>query len=180
MGKIIPSSRPQATRDQVLAWIKAAGLDLAAEKVIVVGRRGYYRDTMGKPYVNDRNIYDDAVWIITTDDMRAYNFNADPSKYQKGIATLVAGVYKLVKWMHHGKYHALQIIRDVLKRDGLLGKSTGRRGINFHYGGNMGTGSKGCQTFPPAQYWQFQGHAYELMDHYGLQELTYLLTENAP
>lgn len=178
MGRILPPARPQASRADILKYITAEGLDLAAEKAIVVGVRGYYLNTMGQPHKNDRNLYDDAMFLVTADgDMRSYNCNVDPSKYRKGMASLVPGIYKLVKWMHHGKYKALQIVRDDVTRDSTPGHDVGRHGINFHYGGDRDTWSEGCQTFPQAQYWQFQGHAYELMDHFKLKEITYLLVE---
>lgn len=176
MSKIIPDSRPQASRSTIAKYARDAGLDLAAEKVIVVGVRGYYRDTMGEPFKNDRNIYDDAMFVLTEADMRSYNCNVDPSKFRPGIATLVAGVYHLVKWRHKGKYAALQILRDQVTRDREPGQVfSGRHGINFHYGGDKDTWSEGCQTFPRSQYWQFQGHVYELMDHYGKTDVAYLL-----
>jgi hypothetical protein len=177
MSKITPASRPQATKADILKIIKDEGLDIAAEKLILVGIRGYYTKTMGDPLKNDRNLYDDAMFVVTEKDLRSYNCNVDPSKYKKGIASLVVGIYKAVKWMHHGKYRALQIVRDDLVRDSTPGHDIGRHGINFHYGGDRDTWSEGCQTFPQSQYWQFQGHVYELMDQFGLKEVTYLLVE---
>lgn len=177
MSKLIPPSRPQASWNDILAHTMAAGLDLDKEKVIIVGVRGYYKRTMGNPFKNDRNLYDDAVFILTGDRIAAFNCNVDPSKYQKGIAKLVPGIYKVVKWMHKGKYKALQITQDVVERDGQPGTDTGRHGINFHYGGDNDTWSLGCQTFPQTQYWQFQGLIYELMTNHKLKEVTYLLTE---
>lgn len=178
MSKLAPKSRPQATHSAILQHLEKAGLDIRKEKVVIVGVRGYYKRTMGDPFKNDRNLYDDAIFIVTEQSLAAFNANADPSVFRKGIATLQPGVYDVVKWKHRGKYAALQIVKDVLKRDGQPGTSTGRRGINFHYGGNMSTtGSEGCQTFPPAQYWQFQGLVYELMDTHKKTSVKYVLVE---
>lgn len=174
---LVPRSRPQASREDVLRYIDAAGLNLGAEPVILVGVRGYYKRTMGKPFENDRNLYDDAMFILTSDRLAAFNCNVDPSKYRHGIASLIAGVYNVVKWRHKGKYAALQITDDAVTRDGEQGVDHGRHGINFHYGGDNDTWSEGCQTFPQSQYWQFQGLIYELMDTYKLSRIKYVLAE---
>lgn len=146
--------------------------------VLIVGVRGYYKRTMGNPYRNDRDLYDDAMFLIAAGEFHAYNCNVDPSKYRKGIASLVAGVYSLVKWRHKGKYAALQIVEDRVARDGQSKVDIGRHGINFHYGGDNDTWSEGCLTFPRSQYWQFQGRVYELMDDLGLKTVPFVLLEN--
>jgi len=146
--------------------------------VLVVGVRGYYLKTFGHPFKNDINVYDDAMFIVTAEKLAAFNWNVDPSHGKKGVATLVPGLYQLVKWMHRGKYAALQIIEDIVKRAGIAGLDKGRHGINFHYGGSSSTGSLGCQTAPYAQYWQFQGLVYELMDTHKLERVKYLLVNN--
>lgn len=178
MTAIIPKSRPKATRSDVLKYVddSGCGLNLNNSPVLIVGVRGYYKRTMGDPYRNDRNLYDDAIFILAPNEFHAYNANVDPSTYRKGIATLVPGVYDVVKWRHKGKYAALQIVKDTVARDGQTKLDTGRHGINFHYGGSYTTtGSEGCMTFPRPQFWQFQGHVYELMDHYGLSRAKFLL-----
>ena len=178
MKQILPPARPKATADEILAIVRDHGLDADAEKVLMVGIRGYYKNTLGKPFENDRNLYDDAMFVIARGGIVSFNCNVDPSKYRKGIASLATGIYKATKWRHKGKYPALQIVRDRVNRDDQTGTDEGRHGINFHYGGDADTWSEGCQTFPRAQYWQFQGLIYELMDTYKLKEVTYLLTEN--
>jgi lysozyme len=179
MSKKIPSSRPKATHAEIMQLVRN-NLDdflIEDEKLLIVGIRGYYKNTFGKPFENDRNFYDDAMFIVTADKLAAFNANVDPSRYRKGIATLKAGLYSLVKWRHRGKYAALQIAEDVVIRDHTPGESRGRHGINFHYGGDSDTWSKGCQTFPQSQYWQFQGRVYELMDRFKLKQVKYLLIE---
>lgn len=175
---LIPKTRPQAGRSDVLKYLADAGYDLGTWPVVIVGVRGYYKRTMGKPFENDRNLYDDAMFIVTADRLAAFNCNVDPSRYRKGIASLKAGIYNVVKWRHKGKYAALQITNDAVTRDGQSGVDHGRHGINFHYGGDNDTWSEGCQTFPQSQYWQFQGLIYELMDTHRLKSVPYILVEN--
>ena len=178
MSRLVPPTRPQATWEDVIAYLSAAGISISAEKAVIVGVRGYYKRTMGKPFENDRNLYDDAIFIVTERSLASFNGNVDPSKYRPGIATLVPGVYSAVKWRHKGKYKSLQIVRDTVTRDGQKGVDVGRHGINIHYGGSNDTWSEGCQTLPQAQYWQFQGLAYELMDTHKKDSIKYLLVEN--
>jgi len=176
---IKPQSRPKASRDEILKYLVAAGVDLAKEKVAVVGIRGYYKDTMGTPFVNDRNLYDDAFFVLTETGMTAFNGNVDPSKFRKGIASLVAGLYRLVKHRHKGKYDALTIVVDTVTRDGQAGTDKGHHAINFHYGGDFTTtGSEGCQTLPKSQWPEYQHLVYGLMDKFKLASVAYLLVEN--
>ena len=84
--------------------------------MIVVGVRGYYRDTMGAPGVNDRGIYDEAIFLHTPSATVAFNGNTDPSRVKKGsgtgarkgMASLNPGVWKVHRFdLHNGKYLAL-------------------------------------------------------------------------
>lgn len=168
---------PKMKRSEVLNTLQANGVDLGTEKAAILGIRGYYKRTMGDPLKNDRNLYDDAIFVISKDRFNAFQANTDPSVFRKGIATLLPGVYEAVKWRHHGKYAALQIETDRLTRDGKTGIDVGRHGINFHYGG-IGTWSEGCQTFRKADFTVFQRLVYELMDRYGLSRIKYVLVEN--
>ena len=145
---IIPNSRPRQTPEETKKIIAEKGI---TDAVVLVGVRGYYRDSMGKPGVNDRGIYDDAIFVVSPEVNAAFNANCDPAVFKAGIATLQTGVYECVKWRHHGKYNALQIVRDVLKRDGQNGEETGRHGINIHHGSDCATWSEGCQTLPASQ-----------------------------
>lgn len=149
-----------------------------SSNVALVGIRGYYLNTMGKQAVNDRGIYDDAIFIIAPKFFAAFQANVDPSIFRKGIATLKTGTYSVVKWQHRGKYDALQIVQDVLSRDGQTGETRGRRGINFHYGSETQTWSEGCQTLPQSTYWTFIRAVYSLMNAHILREIPYVLIEN--
>ena len=44
---IVPSSRPQMTQNELAARLQSHSLDRAKHPLIVVGIRGYFRDTMG-------------------------------------------------------------------------------------------------------------------------------------
>ncbi|MBA3770148.1 MAG: hypothetical protein H0X08_06595 [Blastocatellia bacterium] len=63
MSKLVPRTRPKATIDDLLPYLTRHTIAVAIEKVVVVGIRGYYKQTMGKPFENDRNLYDDAMFI---------------------------------------------------------------------------------------------------------------------
>lgn len=167
---------PKKTKDEIKKILSDNGIILDREKVCIIGIRGYYADTFGKPGVNDRNVYDDAIFVVSENDFGAFQANVDPSVYRHRIAQLVPGVYDAVKWRHKGKYDALQIVKDTVRREGVKNLDTGRHGINFHYGGS-GTWSEGCQTFPQSSYWFFLRKVYSLMDKYGKRSVKYLLID---
>lgn len=178
MSPIIPPSRPRETREEVEKIIAASGV---VSDVVIVGVRGYYRNSMGKPGANDRGIYDDAIFVVSPEAFAAFNANCDPSIFKKDIATLKPGVYQCVKWKHHGKVvvcDALQIVRDVLTRDGETGEFVGRHGINFHYGSDGATWSEGCQTVPKSQFQAFITLVYSEMNRHAMATIPYILVEN--
>lgn len=173
MGNV-PASRPKATRDQVLKLIPASVKD----KVVIVGVRGYYEDTMGKPGVNERNLYDDAIFVVTPGDFRSFNANTDPSVYRKGIATLAPGVHRYKKGQHKGKYFALRPATKgeelPVTRDGVSVPWPGIA-INIHKGGKNSTSSEGCQTLYPSQWQEFIDMVYAAMAKYGQGTVPYVL-----
>jgi hypothetical protein len=66
---------------------------------------------MGKPGVNDRGLYDDAIFIDSADGFTSFNgSNTDPSKRregigtgsQKGVAKVKAGAWYAHKFDTHG------------------------------------------------------------------------------
>jgi hypothetical protein len=161
MPTIVPSKRPELGRDAVEDFLQDAGVDLA--KPALVGRRGYYRDTMGKAGVNDLGIYDDAMFVVSPSDFASFNANVDPSRQRPGMATLVSGVWRYKIGTHniskdpatHPRYTALVQAGEVtVHRDG-IGNDTGWFGINIHKGGYTGTSSEGCQTIHPDQWSDF-------------------------
>lgn len=170
---MIPKRRPQAKFDAIL---KAVDDYKIMEKVFVVAVRGYYRDSMGKVGVNDRGIYDDAIFLCGPDFFAAYNANTDPGGYRrgrgfgssKGIATLKPGIYRShILGLHKGEYTALvqRAAPVTVIRDGINGdyEDTGYFGINIHRGGVRSVSSEGCLTIPPAQWADFISSVRRLM-----------------
>ena len=172
---IIPNSRPQRSLDEIKKILTDSGV---TEQVALVGVRGYYRDSMGKVGVNDRGIYDDAMFVVSPEAFVSFNANCDPSIYKSGIASLKANVYQCVKWRHKGKYAALQIVRDVVVRDGKSDEEVGRHGLNLHKGGFHNTYSEGCQTIYPSQYDEFIKLVYSEMNRHKQSTISYVLVEN--
>jgi len=157
-------------------------------KVILVGVRGYYRDSMGAKFKNDRGIYDDAVFILTPTLFAAYNFNTDPSAYRKGkgfgsakgMATLKTGIWKYQKGIHRGYQAFVQAGKVTVIRDGSPNyEDTGYFGINIHRGGNSGTSSLGCQTLPVSQWDVFKKSLYYQLDYYKQKTFEYFLIDEA-
>lgn len=180
---------------QLQPHLLAAGLDPAKDSVFVVGIRGYYRDTMGAPGVNDRGVYDDAIFLVSPSLFAAYNGNTDPSRVRrgsgfgagKGMANLKTGLYRAHRFgLHRGKYRALiQIGGPVtVVRDGNPPyDETGHFGINIHKGGFNTTSSEGCQTVHPSQWDSFITAAMDQAKRYhgaawGRTTIPYLLMDN--
>jgi lysozyme len=123
---------------------------------------------MGAPGVNDRGLYDDAIFIHSPSVFAAYNANTDPSFVRKGtgtgagkgMASLNPGAWFVHRFdKHKGRYLALcQRAGDVeVTRDGKIEpyQCKGNFGINIHKGGFNTTGSEGCQTIHPIQWESF-------------------------
>lgn len=142
---------------------------VAKGSVVVLGIRGYFRDSMGRKGENDRGIYDDAFIIAFHDRCVNFNGNTDPSGYKIGIATLIKGVWRFIAGKHkldqpHPRgYAAFRQLGDFkVTRDG-KGEDQGYFGINFHRGGEDTTSSLGCQTVPPDQWKEFRDSIYKEM-----------------
>lgn len=156
------------------------------EKVYLVGIRGYYKNSMGKPGENDRGIYDDAIVLVTPDGSLTFNANTDPSRYIKGVAQLCPGVHYYKKGKHgiskpSGAYPALRPATPdeslPVTRDGQKGVHKGIA-INIHKGGYTTTSSAGCQTIYPDQWAEFINVVYKAMDKEGQKTIPYVLVEN--
>ncbi len=174
---ITPQARPQMSRPEVLTYLTAANIDITKSLVVIVGMRGYYANTFGKPGANDIGVDDDAFFVVSPRAFRSFNGNTDPSVKRSKIATLLTGLYQAIKWLHKGKYRGYQITQDRVSREGLTGVDTGRHGINFHYHGSQKTDSEGCQTLPKSQYPEFVKLVDTEMDYYRVNEFIYLLVD---
>lgn len=168
MPSMLPSEKPRLHADELRRRIAPFGIDEDTHPLVIVGIRGYYRDTMGAPMVNDRGIYDDALFILSRQATVAFNGNTDPSRYRagqgtsesrKGMASLMPGAWFVHRFdLHNGKYLALcQRAGEVtVMRDGNPPyRDTGDFGINIHRGGINTTSSLGCQTLHPSQWDSF-------------------------
>jgi lysozyme len=188
---MIPKNKPLATQAAVEALavrqFYAAG-NSAMPEVFLVGVRGYYRDTMGKPGTNDRGIYDDAIFVFGPDTFAAFNANTDPSRFLSGVASLLPGVHWYRPGNHGiskpgGGYPAFRPATKgealPVRRDGETDVPSKRPGIaiNIHRGGNTTTSSAGCQTIPPAQWDAFHALVMSLLKRTGLKQFPYILLD---
>jgi len=131
-------------------------------KAIIVG----IRNENGK---NKINLFDDesCTLITATDELITNNFNTDPSIYReagRGVAILRPGVHPYTISFHHTnndrkRYVALRpktpgeyLPVFYYNERGVLRLRLGQA-INIHAGGDITTGSRGCQTFPKRQYY---------------------------
>lgn len=176
---MIPASVPQILREQAMALLSKRNLGDFA----LIGIRGYYRDTMGKPGLNDRGIYDDAIILITPTAYITFNANTDPSIAQRGVAVLAPGVWWYKIGIHglsktrKAQYKALvQAAKVTVIRDG-KGEDTGMFGINIHRGSLHSTSSLGCQTIYPPQWGSFIAAVESEMNRHGRTTIPYLLIE---
>ena len=179
MSLKLPPATPKATLDRVTRAIQNARV---SDTVVLVGVRGYYRDTMGKPGMNDRGIYDDAFFIVSPTHFSAWNANTDPSVARKGIATLIPGVHRYRKGMHGvTRGNPYPAFRPATKdeelpvmRDGEARASVGVA-INIHRGGINTTSSLGCQTVPPVQWDGFYAALSGELKRHGVKDFPYVL-----
>ena len=190
-------ARPKLSQNELAEKIKPYKIDRIEYPLIVAGIRGFYRDSLGAPGVNDRGIYDDAIFIDTADAFAAFHGNTDPSRFRgegfseatKGIASLNPGAWFVHRFdKHRGDYLALcqRAGKVTVTRDGKKENytNTGEFGINIHRGSFHGTSSLGCQTIHPEQWDSFINLAIDLARRYHGQKwkqavIPYVLMENA-
>lgn len=192
----VPDAKPDCTRAMVEGWVRGLQVTeaakgaaaLASGKPCLVGRRGYYRDSMGEVGVNDRGIFDDAIVLLAADTFQTFNGNTDPAVFRRGIATLHPGVWRYRQGIHglskpkDRQYPALvQAAPVTVSRDADAGQTrvteTGYFGINIHRAGNFETLSEGCQTVYKPQWAVFFGAVVSLMKDHGVESIPYILTE---
>ncbi len=174
---------------EVLAMqaLAQAGITTVPE-VIVVGVRGYYRDTMGAPGKNDRGIYDDAIFVIGPDTYASFNANTDPSAWRSGVASLLPGVHRYRPGNHGitrpgGGYPAFRPATKgealPVRRDGESAVPSSRPGIaiNIHRGGYNTTSSEGCQTIHPSQWDAFHSLVTMQLKRTGTTRFPYVLVD---
>ena len=176
---LVPNARPEMGRHAAEQLLHAHGVEGPA----LLGRRGYYRDTMGKPGENDRGIYDDAIMLVTPTAYVTFNANCDPSRYARGMAVLAPGVWRYKVGIHGlsrpkaEQYEALVQAAPVTVRRDQQGNDTGWFGINIHRGGRTTTGSLGCQTIHPSQWEAFLALVKAELHRHGIVTIPYVLTE---
>lgn len=186
--EIVPATRPNALRSSVLAYVTDGRM--LPKYPYLIGRRGYYGDSMGAINQNDINVYDDAIFLVEEDTILAFNANCDPSRYVQHVASLKPGRY-LYQAGTHGlskpkeqQYEALvQAAPVTVSRYGEADES-GWFGINIHCGGVTTTSSLGCQTIPAAQWGDKHDHkpgdfmteVHRAMTRYGKNTIPYILT----
>lgn len=174
---VLPGSRPRLTRGEVEQLLAAFGIKV--DRAIIVGYRGYYRDTMGEPGKNDRGVFDDALIIISPRTFSTFNGNTDPSQRGGRLASLVPGAWQMKRGTHHpgtpGAYACLvQAAPVTVLRDNGV-RETGEFYIHIHHAGFNTTTSAGCQTVYMGQWDEFRT-LYEIeMDFYQQHEITYAL-----
>jgi hypothetical protein len=169
MPALVPDHKPRLSTAELQELLLTFNCDPLQHPLLVIGVRGYYADDLGKPKSNDRNIYNDAIFVHTPSVTAAYNANTDPSSYRKGhgtseqakgMASLKTGLWPVYQFGLHGKskYFALCQTRGevTVMRDGDPPYAdTGYFGINIHRGGYNTTSSLGCQTIHPTQWDSF-------------------------
>lgn len=181
---MLPSGKPQLKIDGVLKLLEP--FNISTTPVRLLGIRGYYKDTMGKPGVNDVGIYDDALFIVAPNGLLlSYNANTDPSRMQPHVAVLKPGGPYLYKIGLHGvsgphPYTALrQHGRVTVLRDGVPDTDTAAAPfyIDIHKGGYNVTSSLGCQTIHPDQWDDFLANVENRMAANKQTVIPYCLVE---
>lgn len=176
---IVPPKRPELSREFAVQLLAQYGVSASAGPVLL-GRRGYYRDAMGKPGVNDRGEYDDAMCLVSPKLYQTFNANTDPSGHGGKLPLLQPGVWRYQLGIHHpaspGAYPCLVQAGPVtLTRDNGVTES-GEFYIHIHKGGYNVTSSEGCQTIYPAQWQEFYDLVRSEMKRADVRTIPYVLT----
>jgi hypothetical protein len=160
MSEMVPPTRPRLDKPTAIKLLARNGVAIVRAPALL-GLRGYYRDTMGKPGQNDAGIYDDALFLVSLSAFAPFNANTDPSRDHPGVATLVPGVYEYKVGIHglsrpaERQYEALVQAGPVTVSRSGGQTERGYFGINIHRGSRTSTSSEGCQTIHPDQWSDF-------------------------
>lgn len=188
MPSIVPPQRPDLTREAAEAMLAQAGF---RGTLALLGRRGYYRDTMGVVGENDRGLYDDAIALVAPKHFAAWNASTDPSRRGGRLAVLQPGIWTYKRGIHHpGTPSAYPCLVQagpvtVLRDNGVLetgsphdpdGPSGRPPYIHIHRGGYTTTGSEGCQTIHPEQWHLAFAAIADAMEAAHVSTIPYVLT----
>lgn len=173
--------------------------------LFVLGIRGYYLDSLGKPGANDRGIYDDALIIRGPTCYATFRANVDPSVARDKVAVLEP---EQVVYYRHGMHRAgtpgahmawrqdspVIVRRDVyVKPQGFVDDNWGislggglwtDRGwdekfwINIHKGGVNGTSSLGCQTIQRSDWPAYYSLLRREQTEHNIPRVAYLLIQD--
>jgi lysozyme len=180
--------KPSIPKDKLLpiinrVWVET-GNDDPLPAAFAWSCRGYYRDSLGKPGVNDRGINDDAIGFISDQVDVRIRANVDPSVYRKGVSSLKTRqvVWYVPGWHGYASIYGHSAFRQdspvIVKRDGTESFSKGtihkkygvclgsgywtdlgfgeRFWTNLHRQSGSGTSSLGCQTVPMPEWTGFR------------------------
>ena len=182
-----PMQRDAVTRATLEKFKHLLPMERHNDAVYILAVRGYYTDTMGEEGANDRGLYDDAMFVISPDNVINFNANTDPSKHQSGIATLKTRQSVCYKPGLHGfkrkdgpypafrQNSSVTVLRDGSGED--TDSSNGYFWINLHRGGKNHTSSAGCQTIPVNQWPEFKSLVDALLKKHNQKDFYYLLVD---
>lgn len=178
MSEVVPAARPQLSIVDARKLLAALGV---TDQTVIIGQRGYFRDSLGEKGKNDRGVFDDAIIVLSPRVFRAFNANTDPSDPDTGtrLATLDPGVWDFKLGTHHpgtpNAYPCLVQAGPVsVHRDNGV-RESGEFYIHIHHGGVNTTTSAGCQTIYRPQWDEFYELVKGEMEFYGLATIPYAL-----
>ena len=181
-----PQQPADVTRQVIKQHMHLVPESYRNQKVFLLAVRGYYLDSKGKRDVNDRGIYDDALFIVSQRGVWSFNANVDPSAYRRSIASYRSnqaisfkqGIHGYSKPAHR-RYKAFEQVSEAVVDRDQVGEDRGDFSMNIHRGSSKGnTSSAGCITVPYGPQWnEFFKQACEEMDAEGEKLIWLILLE---